>query len=347
MLRLHGYTGEERYFAEARRTLSLLRSFVEQQPFAFSHMLEAIDLYQRGAVEIVLVGERGTSGAEEWIERLGLLYLPNRALFLADPRAAAERLRARGGAGQIAGRRQVDGLRLPRADLHGADYLVRRVEGRAPRLSADAARRAATAKASGPAYAPMALNRTAVAERSALKVAVLNAAGGADFDAILGCLARPPLADAGTLLLCEASWRMPRHGMVEFAPRLAAALKLSFVFVPSFGRVGASGELRTIGNAILCSQPLRGFSRRCVGQAAISVLSASAGRRASGRPRQHQGRWPACHNRSRASGTALGPGGARASDGRFPPRDRRRSAGHYWRRLQHDHDGHGPAVVAA
>ena len=90
LLRLHGYTGEERYFAEARRTLSLLRSFVEQQPFAFSHMLEAIDLYQRGAVEIVLVGERGTSGAEEWIERLGLLYLPNRALFLADPRAAAK-----------------------------------------------------------------------------------------------------------------------------------------------------------------------------------------------------------------------------------------------------------------
>jgi uncharacterized protein YyaL (SSP411 family) len=88
LLRLHGYTGEERYFAEARRTLSLLRSFVEQQPFAFSHMLEAIDLYQRGAVEIVLVGDRGTSSADEWIERLGLLYLPNRALFLTDPRAA-------------------------------------------------------------------------------------------------------------------------------------------------------------------------------------------------------------------------------------------------------------------
>jgi uncharacterized protein len=87
LLRLYGYTGEERYFVEARRTLGLLRSFVEQQPFAFSHMLEAIDLYQRGASEIVIVGERGT--AEEWIERLGLLYLPNRALFLADPRAAA------------------------------------------------------------------------------------------------------------------------------------------------------------------------------------------------------------------------------------------------------------------
>ncbi|HVA41389.1 MAG TPA: hypothetical protein VNF49_12040, partial [Candidatus Binataceae bacterium] len=89
LLRLHGYTGEERYFVEARRTLSLLRGFVEQQPFAFSHMLEAIDLYQRGAVEIAIVGERGAAGLDEWIERLGLLYLPNRALFLANSRAAA------------------------------------------------------------------------------------------------------------------------------------------------------------------------------------------------------------------------------------------------------------------
>jgi len=89
LLRLHGYTGEERYFVEARRTLSLLHSFVEQQPFAFSHMLEAIDLYQRGAAEIVIVGERGAAGLDEWIERLGLLYLPNRALFLGDPRAPA------------------------------------------------------------------------------------------------------------------------------------------------------------------------------------------------------------------------------------------------------------------
>jgi uncharacterized protein YyaL (SSP411 family) len=89
VLRLHGYTGEERYFAEARRALNLLRSFVEQQPFAFSHMLEAIDLYQRGATEIAIVGERGTPGLDEWIERLGLLYLPNRALFLAGTGASA------------------------------------------------------------------------------------------------------------------------------------------------------------------------------------------------------------------------------------------------------------------
>lgn len=123
----------------------------------------------------------------------------------------------------------------------------------------DAARRASPAASSGPPFEPMAFNRPAAAARSALKVAVLNARGGADFDAIVDCLSRPPLADAGTLLLCEASWRMPRHRLVEFAPGLAAALKMSFVFLPSFGRVQGGGEFRALGNAILCAQPLDDF----------------------------------------------------------------------------------------
>jgi hypothetical protein len=105
LLRLHGYTGDERYFVEARRTLSLLRSFIEKQPFAFSHMLEATDLYQRGATEIVLVGERGAAGLDEWIERLGLLYLPNRALFLANPQGAASGFVPE----PVRGKSQVDG----------------------------------------------------------------------------------------------------------------------------------------------------------------------------------------------------------------------------------------------
>ncbi|HVA41390.1 MAG TPA: endonuclease/exonuclease/phosphatase family protein [Candidatus Binataceae bacterium] len=123
----------------------------------------------------------------------------------------------------------------------------------------DAALQASTGVSSGPPFEPMALNRPVVATRSPLKVAVLNARGGADFHAILACLSRPPLADAGTLLLCEASWRMPRHRWVEFAPGLAQALKMSFAFLPSFGRAGDGGEFRAIGNAILCAQPLDGF----------------------------------------------------------------------------------------
>jgi endonuclease/exonuclease/phosphatase family metal-dependent hydrolase len=123
----------------------------------------------------------------------------------------------------------------------------------------DAARRTSTAASSKPPFEPMALNRPAVGSRSALKVAVLNARGGEDLDAIAARLGRPPLADAGTLLLCEASWRMPRHGRVEFAPALAAALKMSFAFLPSFGRDRGGGEFHAIGNAILCAQPLIDF----------------------------------------------------------------------------------------
>jgi endonuclease/exonuclease/phosphatase family metal-dependent hydrolase len=123
----------------------------------------------------------------------------------------------------------------------------------------DAALQASAAVSSGPPFEPMAFNRPLVATRSPLKVAVLNARGGADFHAILACLSRPPLADAGTLFLCEASWRMPRHRWVEFAPGLAEALKMSFAFLPSFGRAGDCGEFRAIGNAILCAQPLDGF----------------------------------------------------------------------------------------
>lgn len=123
----------------------------------------------------------------------------------------------------------------------------------------DAARRASPAPFSGPPFEPMALNRPALAARRVLKVAVLNVHGGADFDAIRACLARPPLADAGTLLLCEASWRMMCYRRVRFAPDLAAALKMSFVFLPSFGYDEGGGEFRAVGNAILCAQPIENF----------------------------------------------------------------------------------------
>jgi uncharacterized protein len=86
LLRLHGYTGEERYRAEAERALRLLRELIEKNPFGFSHMLEAVDLYQRGPTEVVLVGERADAELELWLERLALLYVPNLALFVVDPK---------------------------------------------------------------------------------------------------------------------------------------------------------------------------------------------------------------------------------------------------------------------
>jgi uncharacterized protein YyaL (SSP411 family) len=105
LLRLYSYTGDVRYFAEAQRTFRLLSGSIAQQPFAFSHMLEAVDLYQRGPVEIVFVGERGSPELSEWLERLGLFYIPNRALFVADPRDSSDSHLPE----QVRGKTQVDG----------------------------------------------------------------------------------------------------------------------------------------------------------------------------------------------------------------------------------------------
>jgi hypothetical protein len=58
---------------------------MEKQPFAFSYLLEAVDLYLRGPVEVFIVGDRSSSDFCEWIERIGLLYVPNLAIYAADP----------------------------------------------------------------------------------------------------------------------------------------------------------------------------------------------------------------------------------------------------------------------
>jgi len=105
LLRLHGYTGVERYRVEAERTLRLFREFIEKQPFGFSHMLEAVDLYQRGPTEVVIVGDRNSPELLEWIERLGLIYVPNLSIFVADSAGAQTGFIPE----QVRDKRQVDG----------------------------------------------------------------------------------------------------------------------------------------------------------------------------------------------------------------------------------------------
>jgi hypothetical protein len=87
LLRLGPYVGEERYLREAERTIKLFAPLMDKQPFAFSHMFEAVDLLQRGATEIVLVGEPDSTELREWLELLGRSYLPNRAIFVIAPDA--------------------------------------------------------------------------------------------------------------------------------------------------------------------------------------------------------------------------------------------------------------------
>ncbi len=105
LLRLHGYTGEERYFREAERTIKLFREFMEKQPFAFSHLLEAVDLYLRGPVEVVIVGDRSSPDFREWVDRIGLLYVPNLALYVVDSKNPASDFVP----DQARGKEQVDG----------------------------------------------------------------------------------------------------------------------------------------------------------------------------------------------------------------------------------------------
>ena len=105
LLRLHGYTGEERYFLEAERAIKLFREFMEKQPFAFSHLLEAVDLYLRGPVEVVIVGDRDSSDFREWVDRIGLLYVPNLAIYAVDPKNPAVDFVPE----QARGKNQVDG----------------------------------------------------------------------------------------------------------------------------------------------------------------------------------------------------------------------------------------------
>jgi uncharacterized protein len=105
LLRLHCYIGDDRYLREAKRTLQLFAALIEKQPFAFSHMIEAIDLYERGPTDIVIVGERESAEFREWVERLGLMYVPNRALFAVAPNLSENVLVPE----PVQGKTQIDG----------------------------------------------------------------------------------------------------------------------------------------------------------------------------------------------------------------------------------------------
>lgn len=104
LLRLHSYLRNEQYMAEAEQALRLFGPFMEKQPFAFSHMLEAADLFERGPTMVVIVGS-GAALMEDWLKRLGLIYVPNRAIYVVAPDATHDPLIP-----EIAiGKRQIDG----------------------------------------------------------------------------------------------------------------------------------------------------------------------------------------------------------------------------------------------
>ncbi len=99
-------------------------------------------------------------------------------------------------------------------------------------------------------HPPIVVNRPARVSGPPMRVVLLNARGGVRFDGIVQCLTRPPLDGASIILLCESDWRARRSDRREVAAELAAALELSFAYVPEYGTGGAF-----MGNAILSAQP--------------------------------------------------------------------------------------------
>jgi endonuclease/exonuclease/phosphatase family metal-dependent hydrolase len=106
-------------------------------------------------------------------------------------------------------------------------------------------------------FAPIVVNRPALAPRSTLKIVAFNARGGGYLDGVAARLRRSPLRGADIILLCEADWRRRRSAGLEFAAELARALTMSFAFIPEFGIAGRPADATSfLGNAILSSRPL-------------------------------------------------------------------------------------------
>jgi endonuclease/exonuclease/phosphatase family metal-dependent hydrolase len=124
------------------------------------------------------------------------------------------------------------------------------------------ARHLATAEAKpAPYFPPIVVNRAARQLRSQIRVVLLNLAGGSRLSMVIDCLKRPPLRDADVILLCEADSGTRRSRRLDVTAELAAAIDLSYAYVPEFGfkrpESGDDGKFFAhFGNAILCTQPL-------------------------------------------------------------------------------------------
>jgi len=109
-----------------------------------------------------------------------------------------------------------------------------------------------------PNFPPIVVNRAAGPQRARIRVVLLNIAGDSRLSVVEECLKRPPLRDPDVVLLCEANTGTRRLRGFDVASELAAALDMSYAFVPEFGfKIGDDDTIvERMGNAILCRQPL-------------------------------------------------------------------------------------------
>ena len=85
LLRLHAFTGLDRYRARADELLHLYHDAAAQQPFGYATYLEALELYARTPTEVVIVGPRGDAGTRALWDVVRSAYLPHRALVRVEP----------------------------------------------------------------------------------------------------------------------------------------------------------------------------------------------------------------------------------------------------------------------
>lgn len=82
LLRLFELSGRELYRERAEQVLAMYRGAAAENPFGFAHLLAAQDFAERGALAIVIAGER--AAARALATSLHPLYLPARVLAIAE-----------------------------------------------------------------------------------------------------------------------------------------------------------------------------------------------------------------------------------------------------------------------
>jgi uncharacterized protein YyaL (SSP411 family) len=84
-LRLHAMTEHAEYLDKGEQVLRLHLDAMEENPFAYSNLLAALDFHARRPKEIAIVAVGGGTGARSLLEPLGRHYAPNQVVFCYDP----------------------------------------------------------------------------------------------------------------------------------------------------------------------------------------------------------------------------------------------------------------------
>lgn len=105
LLRLFYLTEKPVYMDRAEQIFRLFYDALAQNPFAFSHMLCALDFYLQRPKEIVLIGDKQAAETQAMLAHINSLYLPNKTVVCLDPQGLADGQ----GPAALAGKSQVDG----------------------------------------------------------------------------------------------------------------------------------------------------------------------------------------------------------------------------------------------